>query len=263
MMAAPLSRLLALAAVSTLTVGCTIPTADIDASVDVGLMFVSPNGKLSLDSVSGGSSLGTIRNELEDSMDIGDSEVAPFARVMAGYEAHRIHVSAFGFSQDGGGILSNDFGDITAGTSINSDLTFWDLKAFYTYDLLGIGPLRIAPGAGINIISTDLDVRTPSGSAFETIETLSPVPMVFLQTELDLEVVSAVAEVGAMNIDLDDADGTWWDIEAYVRVHPWTGFHLLAGYRFIDQDTQGTADGAPFDADLDVQGWIVGGGIVF
>lgn len=254
-------RALALAALVPFAAGCTALT-DIDTKIDVGLLLADTNGQVSLDQISATRDLGSIRNSLDETLDLADTNVAPYGRVQAGVGPHRVQVSAFGFSESGGGVLDADFGVLTAGTGVNADLDVYNIKAFYSYGW-NIGPLRIGPGIGVDIIATDIDVTNLSGTAFEQIETSSPIPMVFAQAELDLEVVSALLEVGAMAADLDDADGTWWDIEAMVRVHPFAGWHLMAGYRFIDQDTEGEADNAPFDGDLDVQGWLIGGGITF
>jgi hypothetical protein len=38
---------------------------------------------------------------------------------------------------------------------------------------------------------------------------------------------------------------------------------LLAGYRFIDIDGTGETDTESFGVDLQLQGWFIGGGVVF
>ena len=55
--------------------------------------------------------------------------------------------------------------------------------------------------------------------------------------------------------------GTWIDIEGLATFNLLSVFDIFAGYRYISIDTEGDADGQAFEADVELQGWIVGGGI--
>jgi hypothetical protein len=75
--------------------------------------------------------------------------------------------------------------------------------------------------------------------------------------------VAATLDVGWIDIDLGDADGSYLDVEALVRVNPLPHLELFAGYRFIDIDAEGTADNRRFEAAFQLHGWMVGGGVTF
>ena len=62
---------------------------------------------------------------------------------------------------------------------------------------------------------------------------------------------------------IGDVDGTYWDVEALLRYQATGLIEIFAGYRFINIDVEGEADGQRFDSDLILSGWMVGGGIVW
>jgi hypothetical protein len=64
-----------------------------------------------------------------------------------------------------------------------------------------------------------------------------------------------------MSLDLGDVKGTWIDIEGLANFNVFGPFELFAGYRYISIDTEGEADGQAFEADVVLEGWILGGGI--
>lgn len=226
-----------------------------------GLAFMNVGGQVSLDNSAGNASLGTVRNDLDDALDVGDNNVSPYLRLESDFGNHRVTVSGFGFGSDGNGTLAADFGDITAGTGVRGSFDFLNIKAAYSYGLLDFDYVRLAPGIAVNTMLTDLEVSTPT--SFEEVETLVGVPMPFVQAEVDLGPAVAVLDVGAMDIDLNDADGTYWDLEGILMIKPSDTLDIFAGYRYVELDSDGTADLRAFDADIAVRGWIFGLGLTF
>ena len=132
------------------------------------------------------------------------------------------------------------------------------------WNALDFGFLRVAPAIAVNLIDMNLDVRTTSGvAAVDNVDILAPIPMPMLQVALDLGVVGATIEGGGISVNLHDAGGTYWDVEGMLRAKPWKHCELFAGYRWIKLNARGKADGQDFDADLNVQGWTIGGGFSF
>ena len=75
--------------------------------------------------------------------------------------------------------------------------------------------------------------------------------------------VAATVDAGGMAVNYGDIDGVFFDLEAMLRIQPTDHIEIFGGYRWIDVDGDGTADGQAYDADLSVRGWFVGGGFVF
>ena len=258
-------RLTSILALTFCTVAVLPSCAPVAIRAGVGYAQYRMGGQVSLDSSSGGVSLGTVRNDLDDALDLGDGEGAVFVRVGVVWEKDRLEASGLGFSQNGSGVLANDFGDITAGTSVNTQLDFLNVRVAWSHDVLDIGlggvGVRLAPGVVVDTILTGIDVGALG--AFEEVETLVVLPMPLLQTEVTLGSWSALIDLAAMDLDLNDADGSYWDLSATLTWRPQESFEFLAGYRYLGMDTDGTADSRKFDADLDLRGWFIGAGVVF
>jgi len=226
-----------------------------------GVALMTVGGQVSLDNSSGSAALGAVRNDLDDALDLDDNNVSPYLRFDVDFGSHRVSLSGFAFDEEGDGVLANDFGDITSGTAVRSKMDFLNIKAAYSYGLIDLEFVRVAPGIAVNTLLTDIEVSALN--SFEQVESVVGVPMPFLQAEVGLGPVSAVFDVGAMDIDLNDADGTYWDLEGVLMVRPSDSVDIFAGYRYIDLDSDGTADARSFDADLALRGWIFGLGITF
>lgn len=228
-----------------------------------GAAFMQVQGQTGLANSSGTLSPGAVKNDFEDALDVGDRNASPYLRAEAEWSRHRVTFSGFQYDENGQSTLASDFGDIPAGTSVNSSLEFWNVKGAYSYDIIPVDVLRIAPGVEVAYSAYDFDVVARTSTAFESLQVDGLVPMVFLQGEVDLGVVAGVVDLAWIDADLEDTDGTWWDIEAMVRVVPIERLELIAGYRFMQLDLEGNADGRDFDTDMQVSGLFFGGGVRF
>jgi hypothetical protein len=211
-------------------------------------------------SASGSAVTGTV--DVEDSLGLGE-ESSPYLRADIGAAIVSFTVSAFHYDATGNGVLEATFGEITAGTPVSTDMEILNIKGAATFNLIDLGPVRLAPGIAIDYLDVDTTVTSTSLSAFESVRVQAPVPMLFGQGEVVLGPVAAILDVGWMSADLADAEGTWWDIEGMLRMTALDPVELIAGYRWISADVDGTADGQNYSADLVLQGWFVGGGLSF
>ena len=75
--------------------------------------------------------------------------------------------------------------------------------------------------------------------------------------------VAATLDVGFMDADLGDATGTYWDIEALLRFTPVSYLELFAGYRLATMEAAGVAGDRDFYADIELSGFLLGGGLTF
>ncbi len=176
----------------------------------------------------------------------------------------RFGASALRYDETGNGTLSQSFGDIPAGTPVKTDLELLNVKGYWLYDVIDTGYLRFAPGIAVDVFDVDARVASQTAiSVYEEIHITTPVPMLYGQVEGKVGPVSAQVDAGWMSLDLGDVNGTWWDLEGRVSASIVDTFEVFAGYRYIDMATKGVAGGQDFDADIQLQGWFVGGGVRF
>ena len=84
-----------------------------------------------------------------------------------------------------------------------------------------------------------------------------------MRGEVDLGIVSAVVEGGYITADVDDVEGEVLDIEAQLVLHPTDLIEVFVGYRSLELQFDGDIDGDTFDTDIQISGFLVGGGIRF
>lgn len=248
------------AALSVCCVGCDIvPTIEAHAAY----ARFTTEGDVGLETSSG-------RIDRVDTASLGLDDAAdlPYLQARLQTFAGNLNASAFRLEQSGRGQLGADtgFGGIGGGgvpTAVQSDLEISNLKAFYSFDIVDLEVFRIGPGVGVDIFDIETTVAStdvPVGG-FERIDVLAPVPMLFVDASASLFGLRADVEAGWMSASLEDASGTWFDIEARLLYEVVDHIDLMAGYRYISIDADGDADGQAFDAELAVHGWYVGGGV--
>lgn len=197
---------------------------------------------------------------------LGLSEASsPYGRVDAGLSVLNLTASGFRYDDRGDGTLEAAFGGINAGVPVHSDAQMLVLKGAASFTLVDLGFLRLSPGFAVDYMDLNLDVtsRSPAPPATESLDVNAPVPMPFVQGEVELGPVAATLDVGGIAIDIDQVNGTYLDIEGLVRVQPIDHLEVFAGYRWIQFDAKGTAGGQDYDADVTMQGVIVGAGVTF
>ena len=212
-----------------------------------------------------GSSTTAISQDIESAFGIGDDQDVPYGRAELDTGLQVFSVSGFLLDESGTGVLESNFGDsgiLVAGTPVRSDLEMFNVKGAYAFEI-PIGPVSISPGIAIDYIHLDVTVADLIGIAAEQVELNAPLPLAFVRGELDLGPFSAVAEIGYTKLDVDDVEAQVLDIEALLVVRPAAMVDLFIGYRAIDLDAQGTIDGDAFDADLQIGGFMIGGGLRF
>ncbi len=232
------------------------------ASGQVGYTQMAIDGNIALATAGSGLS-GTVDQGFDSAFGLGDERGSPYARLQLDAGVPVITVSGFAFEETGTGQLDSQFGVIVAGTNVISDLQFTNLKGSLAFQI-DLGPVAVSPGIALDYFDLEMTVRDTGGLAQENIDVLAPVPMAFLRGEASLGVVAAVAEVGFIRVPkIREIEGTFWDAEAMLEVRPLPMLHFFAGYRFLHVDGEGTVDNQDFATDLDVSGWMIGGGVRF
>jgi hypothetical protein len=230
---------------------------------DVGAMFVHTHGDVALQNSAGTLGLYAEQNDLHDSLDLGDTEGAPFVRLQADWERHRVKVGLFGFEQEGSSILQRDYGNIPAGTAVTTKLQFFNAVAAWSYDLMQGETLRLAPGVQLGYYGFDVAANSAAPAAFEKVTTDVVVPEAYVEGEVSLGLLSLNGSLGLMSADLGDANGRYLDLELGALLRPRREFEVIFGYRHIVMDAHGRASDRDFDADVFLSGWFIGGGLRF
>ncbi|HEX5050887.1 MAG TPA: hypothetical protein VFZ65_03865 [Planctomycetota bacterium] len=228
---------------------------------DVGAMFPVVGGDIALQNSAGTGSLGGSQNDLKSEMGLGDSEVSPYVRLQMDDGKSRFRVHGFGIDAEGSGTLVGDFGDIAAGSVVKTSMEYFNVTAAWGYEVLRNKSYRVAVGAQLGFYL--LDIAAVSAAGRESVDTTVLVPMPFAEAEWLWKDFAIGANGGFMSADLGDAAGIYWDLEGYVRWQAAEQFDVLVGYRNIRMDAYGSASSRDFDADLDIQGIFISGGVRF
>ncbi|MCY2955492.1 MAG: hypothetical protein NT107_00460 [Planctomycetota bacterium] len=168
------------------------------------------------------------------------------------------------------GVLSDDFGAIPAGSTVNSDVTLEEFRIGYLHEVwTGSGgpenfllDLQLAAGGLLSHVSTEIDVRETTGSAQQNVSLKDRgilYPALHLRAShqavaMDLEyALSPNLTFGG------DYDGWLQDIEARITYTvPFQDVGLFAGYRFATLPVDSSENGLAVNGDLRIDGIQLG-----
>jgi len=248
-----LPRLLSLLLVVTFT-SCVGQTYH----AEVGPMFARARGEFAL---ADSAQVMAPNNSLDGNMGLGETEFAPYVSGRSDFNEHRMRINGFYVDSEGSAILANAYGEIPAGTQVQTSSDFFAIVSNYSYEVLRGSNYRIGAGGQLGLYSLDVAARSLTGR--EDVTTEVWVPMPYLEVEGFWEDFTVGANMGIMAADLGDANGRYWDIEAYAHWAINHDYDVKLGYRYILLDGYGRASSRDFDADVDVQGLYLSAGIRF
>jgi hypothetical protein len=242
------------------------------ASIDVGYLGLELGGDIGFargaQNVSGQASV-------DRGLGQGGTTGAPYGRVElasdSGLVGGGVFASGFLYDNQGSGILTASYGNISAGTAVASDFRIINAKVgvFLSFDIAGV--LYIRPGIAADMFLPDMTVSTTqiTPTMTETIDDPGGVPLPYLQVGIDTGVVGGFVEVGYLPLDTEDlnlssdyeVESTTLDIEAMLRVRPAPHIELFAGYRLFALELEGRLEDDSVDIDIDLSGFMIGGGV--
>ncbi len=228
---------------------------------------LKPTGDLGLEDSSRSQALGQIKIDLDDNFSL-DDKGTPYIRFDLQSEDWNLEVSGFRFSDSADSTLSAPFGDMPQGTNVRSDLSIINAKAALTYTLVDLDVVDVGIGVCLDYFDVDMDVRSKTvlpapATSFEETDFRAPVPMLFARAAVDVGPVGADVSVGWLSADLQDAKGTFWDLDAMISLKPIPNVDVFAGFRYISIDADGVLDSQRFDTELHLRGWYIGLGLTF
>jgi len=238
--------------------------------VDAGPMFVRARGELAL---ANSSQVMPPGNSLSGDLGLGDTEVSPFIGFRTDVDRHRVRVNGFYLDSEGSGTLgpgingaapgpgNTSFGNITTGSVVQTSMDFFAIASNYSYETWSNEFYRIALGGQIGFYS--LDVSAVSSGGREELQSEVLLPMPYIEAEAFWKDFTFGANVAIMAGDFGDGSGRYWDLEGFGSWAINQRYDLKAGYRYILLDGYGQASSRDFDADIDLQGLYISGGIRF
>ena len=171
--------------------------------------------------------------------------------------------SVFWLRQAGSGRLDDTFGGLAQGDQVETSLDLSVGKIDAVYDL-ELGPLKVSPGVAVDVFAIDFVARDANLGGSEQIDDVVFVPMPFVRVEGGLGPVTAVGELGFLEVEgLGDSGGRFLDASAMFEYRLAAGLHLFGGYRFLDLDGTGSTGTEGYTLDLQLRGWTFGGGLRF
>ncbi|MGH7151722.1 MAG: hypothetical protein ACREIU_13545 [Planctomycetota bacterium] len=199
--------------------------------------------------------------DFEEGLDLEDRDIVPAGSIAVDWVGLRLQVSGFQTKVDGEQVLGSDFGQIPAGTLVDTEGKLTSLRASIVLAGIDAGVVKIRPGVGVEWVQFDLDAD--SVLANEEIDAYAPVPVAVLNGEVELGPVRLVADVAGIYGNYEDLEGTLIDGEATLRLGIGGPAEIFAGYRYLQADLEGTTSGVPFDVALRLHGPMAGIGIRF
>lgn len=234
-----------------------------DLNLRAGYIDLEPSGDIGLDDSANSQSLGDIKIDIDDDFGLQEAD-SPYLRADWDPGSWRVSLSGFKIDDASDSVLSETFGDIPAGSSVRSDMEIFNTKLSATYNLIKTPWAQVGVGAAINYFAIDLDVVSVAPVvAYERIDFDAPVPMLYAQASAELSMFRGDLELGWLSVELPDAKGSFWDLDASISVAPLPYLEIFAGYRYISLNALGEADGQDFDTDLKLDGLYFGGGVTF
>lgn len=250
-------------ATSSLILLTSLSCSGLGINVDAGYTSLELSGDLGL-TPSAASTLPPQRVDIEEGFGLKDAMSSAYGRVEVEAVIARVVASGFQIDQTGRGALSVQFGDIPLSTPIESSIDMRNLKGEILFDLIDLGPVRISPGIGVDYFDLQLESFSLAVPTLrEELDVQAPVPLLFVQAEVDLGYFNLVADIGGMKANVQDIDGTVLDVEVLARFRPLDHVELFAGYRYVSIDAEGIVDGQNYLGDLVLSGFMIGGGIYF
>ncbi|MFQ5505286.1 MAG: hypothetical protein ACE5F1_10865 [Planctomycetota bacterium] len=229
----------------------------IGITADAGVARWVADGDVSLGPSSGAPvNLDNLLNNIGDVFGLDEGTETPYARVELSAPVASFTFSGFTYDTNADGVLANNFGDLLRGANVSTDAEIANLKGAVHFDLLNLGMVRISPGLGVDLL--DLSIAANSSLGTEQVDALAPMPMLFVQGEVEIGPFDGVLDLGYFEANLPEADGQFFDIEAILRWRPLERMELFAGYRMILADAKGDTVGQLFAADLQLSGWMAG-----
>jgi hypothetical protein len=234
----------------------------IGVTAQAGFTQMTVGGDIALATGTGGTGSAP-RQDVGTAFGLGDPQGSPYLRAQADLGTAVLTASGFLIRESGRGELDASFGGLPASTPVFTDLQLGCAKLSCTFDI-DLGLVKVSPGLAMDVFDIRFRAEEQTLGNAEEIDEVVGVPLLFLRAEGGIGVVDLTAEIGYLEVPrIDSAKGRFLDAELMASVSVLPLAHLFAGYRHIDLDATGDTGTDSFGVDLQVRGWMIGGGLRF
>lgn len=253
---------LVLAILLALPSGCT---GVFDAYLHAGAYAPSVRGEAMLSDATVSTPVGDVnlRNDLE----LDERDVVPYVRAGVGLVGLRLSGSGFRTEQKGTGTLSANFGNINAGTVVDTELDLGVAHGALTLDFFDLEFARLGIGVGADYFDVDLHAESTLLPTLTTadLNVQQAVPLAVAQAEVKIPVIDlrGAVEVSGIAGRYGEIEGALFDVDAIVSMEPVDFVEIFAGYRWLRFEIDGTMDGQRFDGNIVLSGFFAGLGVRF
>jgi hypothetical protein len=202
---------------------------------------------------------------LQSQLGLGDREVVPYLRAGVNVARFDLALSGFRTSQSGHGTVDADFGDIIAGSNVDTDLDLGLVHGHVVYDLFQTKWATVGAGLAADYIDLQLDASDPTFMMEEKIDVRQIVPLVEARASFRLPVVpiDLDLELGAITGSYQDVNGTILDAAVMLHGRIAGPLSLFGGYRYVHFDLKGVSNSQSFDGDVVLSGFMFGASVRF
>jgi len=231
-------------------------------TVQAGYTQMEVGGDIALANGTGGTG-NAPQQDVGTAFGLGDQRGSPYLRAQADLGTLVLTASAFHFRESGEGQLDASFGGLPAATPVATDLELGCAKLSATFDI-DLGPVKVSPGLAMDVFLLDFRAQELALGNAEVIDEILGVPLLFVRAEAGIGVVDLVAELGYLQTPrIDGSKVRVLDAELMAECTVLPTLHLFGGYRFIDIDATGDTGTESYGIDLQVRGFMIGGGLRF
>lgn len=234
-------------------------------SLGVSGMMLDLTGQGRMDSLIGAN------KQVNDYVDIGRSlslsglsfgfgSSAVWGDGLAGAELHYLYWTSPDLAR---GMLTQDFGDLRRNDTIKSESKLNQIRLQYIvkvaeYDIEDV-TLRAGVGAGMHHNFFDVDMRAANAARSQTIDFADDgIPVAIVRAQAEWKPLRGTIEGAFSHGNWGDIDGTVLDLKAVLEYRMQNGIWVWGGYRAYDLPASGSKQGADFDFDMELAGWIFG-----
>jgi hypothetical protein len=204
--------------------------------------------------------------DIESDLDLGDTDYVPYVRLEGDLGPFNLAGSWFETSQSGTGVVTADFGNITAGSTVESDLDLTLVNGRFVWDFINTDLVHLGLGVAAEWVDFDLEAKEQTFGLSESVSVSQVLPLAAAHAAVGIPLpwIPLRLDVNAagMSLHIEDVDGTVIDIEGLLRAD-FNHFGCFAGYRYILVQTDGVIDDQNFDGDIVLAGWLLGASVRF
>jgi hypothetical protein len=213
-----------------------------------------PKGDVSYVSSGGG----TANNSI-DTLGLDESEGTFGARADFKWGVPHLTVSTQASSWEGDGTLTADFGGISAGVNVESELDLALHRAILTFDVLPTDTFELGLGFGVTAADIDAQVTDDLTNTTESADEVAPIPLLALRGGFRIWRLDFEALVAGMSIASGDDEATYLEADFNARMALFgspgnVNGSLLLGWRQVDIDVEYTDGGDDVALDLTFNG---------